>query len=349
MKKKIKKLDVILFFLLCFVSISFLFLTNCNATSGACSYHDGVNCAAGRQLSGEVICNDGSMDSMVVYDFMVMCQNYQFSCNQLEWDNLSHKYGLEELFFKMQEAIDTIPFNQTYYNLLKNQYDQSYVFAERECFAIGADRASQRNFERMQIEFHGDQIQSAQEEINRLEGEKQKIEEWYQAELEKLEQYSCPLNSTLIGERCYCNTGYAIYNNQCISVSDYCILIYGNHSVVKMIDGVTHCDCASGYIWNSNRTSCIAGQTTTTIMITTTTTIPTVAITNPIVVLTTTTTIITPTTSITTGISFQEFEQEGLETETEKKEKTEEQLNQGFVIRVFNSVRDFFLRLFRRF
>lgn len=46
------------------------------ATSGACSYHGGVNCSAGRQPSGTVYCNDpGWTDSIVPYDFMMMCQN----------------------------------------------------------------------------------------------------------------------------------------------------------------------------------------------------------------------------------------------------------------------------------
>jgi hypothetical protein len=45
------------------------------ATSGACSSHQGVNCAAGHQLDGTVYCNDGWTDSMVQYDFMAMCQS----------------------------------------------------------------------------------------------------------------------------------------------------------------------------------------------------------------------------------------------------------------------------------
>lgn len=40
--------------------------TGC-ASSGACSGHGGVNCAAGPQPNGRVICNDGWKGSKVMY------------------------------------------------------------------------------------------------------------------------------------------------------------------------------------------------------------------------------------------------------------------------------------------
>ena len=44
------------------------------ANSGACSYHKGVNCAAGPGVNGQVICNDGWTGSSVSYDSMLECQ-----------------------------------------------------------------------------------------------------------------------------------------------------------------------------------------------------------------------------------------------------------------------------------
>lgn len=44
------------------------------ATSGACSSHGGVNCAAGPDSDGSVICNDTWPDSSVQYSSMVMCE-----------------------------------------------------------------------------------------------------------------------------------------------------------------------------------------------------------------------------------------------------------------------------------
>lgn len=38
-----------------------------SATSGACSYHNGVNCSAGPSSTGDVTCNDGWVNSSVAY------------------------------------------------------------------------------------------------------------------------------------------------------------------------------------------------------------------------------------------------------------------------------------------
>jgi hypothetical protein len=46
------------------------------ARSGACSGHGGVNCAAGSDYDGSVICSDGWRNSSVSYSSMVKCQGY---------------------------------------------------------------------------------------------------------------------------------------------------------------------------------------------------------------------------------------------------------------------------------
>lgn len=56
-----------------------------NATSGACSWHDGVDCSRGWQAEGTVYCNDGWTDSMVKYDFMVKCQENNNDIEDLVW------------------------------------------------------------------------------------------------------------------------------------------------------------------------------------------------------------------------------------------------------------------------
>lgn len=63
-KTKMKRLIPIFFisFLIIAASTSVVF-----ATSGACSSHEGVNCAAGQDSDGSVICIDGTRDSSVMY------------------------------------------------------------------------------------------------------------------------------------------------------------------------------------------------------------------------------------------------------------------------------------------
>lgn len=49
-----------------------------SATSGACSWHWGVNCDAGADWDGSVVCNDGWRDSGVSYS--LSCDNDEDSC-----------------------------------------------------------------------------------------------------------------------------------------------------------------------------------------------------------------------------------------------------------------------------
>ena len=65
------------------LSLSFSVLTgfvnHAFATSGACSGHSGVNCSAGSDWDGSVICYDGWTGSSVSYSSMVMCSGYSYS------------------------------------------------------------------------------------------------------------------------------------------------------------------------------------------------------------------------------------------------------------------------------
>lgn len=57
-----------------FLSIFLLFFPIFTwAKSGCCSGHNGVNCAAGPQGNGNVICNDGWTGSSCLYSEMIMC------------------------------------------------------------------------------------------------------------------------------------------------------------------------------------------------------------------------------------------------------------------------------------
>jgi len=65
-----KRIVISIFFLL----LSFVFNPKIIiAKSGCCSSHDGVNCSAGPQSNGKVICNDGWRGSSCLYSEMVMC------------------------------------------------------------------------------------------------------------------------------------------------------------------------------------------------------------------------------------------------------------------------------------
>lgn len=71
--QKFQLLSLFIFFVLLF-GFSLIFPKYLLATSGCCSGHQGVNCAAGPQANGNVICNDGWRNSSCSYASMVMCE-----------------------------------------------------------------------------------------------------------------------------------------------------------------------------------------------------------------------------------------------------------------------------------
>jgi len=345
-----------------FIVASFFFLENANAISGACSSHNGVNCSMGRQLNGKVYCNDGWTESMADYDFMVMCQNYQFSCNTSEWNNLSSKYGLEELFFKMQDIVnrmDDIAHDaadlsksydinlfyslQTQHNFLKSQYNQASTLAERECFAIGADRASQQNYEKMQSDFYNDQIKAEQDKLAQLEQEKQKLTENYLNALNNLNtpQYTCPANSTLNGTICPCNDGYVSNGSVCITYTQSCQTKYG----VNSYGDKQYCHCSAGYEWNTSQTACINVEV------------------KPIIPPPTVKSVVQETSNHRDAqkiakpaekliVKSELSEEDTLTTSTYEKisapkEEIKKESKSGFFVRVFGSVKNFFLSIFK--
>lgn len=239
-----------------------------DAISGACSWHGGVNCSMGRQLNGNVYCNDGWTESVAEYDFMVACKDYDFQCTTEEWNILSQKYKIEDLFSQMQDITNKMSDNalsksfdeylayslQTQYNALKSQYDTGINLADSECKALGADRAYSKEYERMKLEFYNDQIKAEQDKLTQLEQQKQEINKNYLDALNKLNDYTptCPANSTLVGNNCNCNTGYFVYTSypdQCMTPTNWCKLKYGDH----IYENDTKCICESGYIWNGSK------------------------------------------------------------------------------------------------
>lgn len=65
-----------LFLIFSIVFLSFLVLapTSTSATSGACSYHNGVNCSIGGGNTGNVTCNDGWVNSSVLFSNTDECK-----------------------------------------------------------------------------------------------------------------------------------------------------------------------------------------------------------------------------------------------------------------------------------
>ena len=82
--------------------------------------------------------------------------------------------------------------------------------------------------------------------------------EWNTAQTSCVPSITCPDNSTKVGGSCICNDGFVMKSGQCISYTADCKLIYGENVIgTKGPNNNSLCDCANGYVWNSEQTSCI--------------------------------------------------------------------------------------------
>ncbi len=92
--------------------IVFFIGSKADATSGTCSWHNGVNCSVGSDADGSVICNDGWRDSSEKYASIASCQ--QMSCTESELRKLQSDYNvydLQDQIFSIQNQIIIINAN----------------------------------------------------------------------------------------------------------------------------------------------------------------------------------------------------------------------------------------------
>ena len=71
------KIFLFLFFILFLISLA-------SSGSGCCSGHGGVDCSAGPQLNGKVICTDKWENSSCYYGSVEICDNYNLLKNNIE-------------------------------------------------------------------------------------------------------------------------------------------------------------------------------------------------------------------------------------------------------------------------
>lgn len=76
--------------------------------------------------------------------------------------------------------------------------------------------------------------------------------------LRGLIEESCPANSTLQGDSCVCDEGYAVSGGRCITLTQSCQNQYGSN--VSYNSSKDACQCHSGYVLNDPKTRCITGD-----------------------------------------------------------------------------------------
>lgn len=210
-----KKFIPLLVFVLLVIPISVF------AISGACSYHEGVNCSAGADWDGSVICNDGNRDSSVLYKDMTMCQS-----------NISILIDLEFMACSgLNFDHSTYQNNQQQY-LLKTCADK----IEEDCQTYGTSYYCNSTLRLARLRTCSSL--SIETSINNT--------------IDKCNELKNPIT---------CQEGYILRNGDCITYTKDCELSFGSNVYGVKGNNESMCYCNNGYSWNSTMTFCVANNT----------------------------------------------------------------------------------------
>lgn len=167
-----RKLWLLSFFLAAVLTASVSTYSNpVYAIEGTCAWHGGINCAAGSDVDGSAICNDGWRDSTEAFWSASICEDKEHSCNSSQLNSLMKKYNIkamqdevESLSDEQQKAFDdkydstlseekraaaSTAFYEVSNELLSLQSDLDFNLSllKRECLALGEE-----NYRNWQVE-----------------------------------------------------------------------------------------------------------------------------------------------------------------------------------------------------
>lgn len=196
--------------------------TYASATSGACSYHGGVNCSAGPDYDGSVVCFDGWRGSTVLYSFELNCKPKSTYIPQCAYPGLSDcDTGNARAMLGAGGNLGT-PFGDAQLKQCQDQHDQyvAKLTAYNNCMAS------------IQNGTYDDYIQNE-----------------YGSSVT-----SCPTNGYMgADQKCHCNPGFRVDSyGSCtqIPVVNYdalCKQQYGQHFTNYTVNGGNYCKCEQGY------------------------------------------------------------------------------------------------------
>lgn len=285
-----------------------------SATSGACSGHGGVNCSAGADWDGSVICYDGWRSSSVLYTNMSMCgyssPTYYYSnssyssCPTNSYANTTgsctcfYGYIVDTDISGNQSCIsgDTYCKNLYGYNTKYNSLDKTcecqygYAFSNNKC--INTDQICQDIFGLMSsynsisqececdfgYEYNGTRCVKQTYDYPTFSYDENNITNCPENSSASTDGgcycntgykvnetkdactiISCQLNATLIESTCYCNEGFILDNNICITHTENCIKSFGENVIgIKGDNEESSCYCNYGFAWNAERTNCVS-------------------------------------------------------------------------------------------
>jgi len=210
------------------------------ATSGACSWHNGVNCSAESDWDGSVICNDGWRDSLVAYSNTDLCEEdcpwgYTDEFKQMIVDCLDRQVEAQNesntIIADLQSNLLTL--EQTEADLKQEKYD--IVMNNPDSWS-GLSPSAQRNLRQQYTTMYEGLIDDVVIEQNSIIDQiNEEMSKTFTTECDFVQSYSylycnynptitstlCPSNASLTGGVCLCDTGYQWDTSQttCIQLS----------------------------------------------------------------------------------------------------------------------------------
>jgi len=208
-----------------FVISLFIPLMVC-ATSGACSSHEGVDCARGWQENGKVYCNDNKWEgSMVFYEYMVMCQD-----NKISQECIDYISGKDQHLGDINQLLDKALGGRAYMDT-----SNPYVSQRMDNYVdyLNTLRSNQTERYYNLAKICTDDLKS-----------KERV---YLAQ-----QYSKE-------QDCNEKDGYIYAAGECITKDQSCKNTFGAYSYCTGTDvnGNHYCGCKEGYNWNDDKIICV--------------------------------------------------------------------------------------------
>lgn len=263
------------------------------ATSGACSSHDGVNCAAGADYDNSVICNDGWRDSSVIYWEHSECDEYLCTGQTVllealimvsDWSlgvsDLCEEAGLtgittldtcldmrtEELEWQYQEILEEVnKYRYTcYYDSEETDTscgENQYLSSDGLCYCKSGFIWSSTNYECVEEDYYycewqyGDNSYYSDGYCYCESGYA-----WNDGQTTCIE-YDCgSYLMEYVNGSCTCKSGYFESNSECLSPNNYCKALYGDNVYGGYGDSTDEysCKCNAYYSWNDEGTACVA-------------------------------------------------------------------------------------------
>jgi hypothetical protein len=279
-----------------FIILSFLIVSPAFATSGACSYHSGVNCTLGPATNGDAICNDGT-DSATSYYLTQECQVNicapQFASTTYQayvTSNASWRSSLNTIISSLISSLQSVVASDQdsekvavaaltqSYNEAIQQIQQDEDAAEAESCVSGCLGGNASAAQSVQSTYQG-YIAEATASYNAAVAQAEAgdnasvvqacINLWTstQTKMTTAESYctntygpnSAPLPSNLLS--CACGSGDTLQNGECVSYLNACQDIYGQSAFANN-DG--SCACPIGFNPDATNHTCdYVGQTAT--------------------------------------------------------------------------------------